>query len=492
MKKVLAILLAVAVLLPCLGSFAFAKDAYILQENPLAPELPYEIMYCTDKQEIHLDGGHRMYGYTALDGGYIKLNFPVDILKVYDNGRLVFDSMNKEGKDSTACFVNWRSTIRPTDFNYKENCSDGYIDYLMDGTQISSLKAGHTYTIECHIGDDMCGEGNSVSAMYPHLATGERPWFAFDVYVLEYDDSYVLVGMYPQDGAPSDDGYDDGYYGDDSYDDGYYGDDGYYEEPWDEASLMYDTNLLTIDNVVEFVYNESSYVYTAVCSGGTTLHANKDLMNFSVERVADEYGNWMEPDFAIKDGYSDLAPSEEGFLPAYSGETYTLTKPGLYNIWAEDYAGNFTMVEVKVIYLQATYTDSTVLVDGKPVSFEAYNINDNNYFKLRDIAAVLSGSNKQFAVEWDAVNACINLVSYKPYTIVSGELAQGDGSTKLATAGTSNIRLDGYPVDLKAYMINGNNYFKLRDLGQLFDFDVSWDGVNNCIRIDSANQYTPD
>lgn len=43
-------------------------------------------------------------------------------------------------------------------------------------------------------------------------------------------------------------------------------------------------------------------------------------------------------------------------------------------------------------------TASKVSVNGKDVSFEAYNIEGNNYFKLRDLAKALTGSNKQFEV----------------------------------------------------------------------------------------------
>jgi hypothetical protein len=38
---------------------------------------------------------------------------------------------------------------------------------------------------------------------------------------------------------------------------------------------------------------------------------------------------------------------------------------------------------------------------------------------------------------------------------------------------------------------NGNNYFKLRDVAQLFDFGVAWDGMNNTITVDTAKAYTP-
>lgn len=46
--------------------------------------------------------------------------------------------------------------------------------------------------------------------------------------------------------------------------------------------------------------------------------------------------------------------------------------------------------------VQANPTSSSVLVNGMKVSFEAYNINNNNYFKLRDL-----GSSVNFGVAFD-------------------------------------------------------------------------------------------
>lgn len=140
--------------------------------------------------------------------------------------------------------------------------------------------------------------------------------------------------------------------------------------------------------------------------------------------------------------------------------------------------------------ITATATSSKVLVNGTAVEFDAYTINENNYFKLRDIAQVLSGSAKQFEVTWDGANNAINLVSSNAYTVVGGELAKGDGTAKNAVTCTATILKDGVAVTLTAYTINGNNYFKLRDLGQAFDFDVSWDGANNCIVVDANSSYT--
>ena len=135
-------------------------------------------------------------------------------------------------------------------------------------------------------------------------------------------------------------------------------------------------------------------------------------------------------------------------------------------------------------------TTSKVLVNGAEVSFDAYNINGNNYFKLRDLAYVLNGTQKQFEVTWDGKANAIGLIPGKAYTAVGAELAAGDGVSKTALACNSAIYINGKPVTLTAYNINGNNYFKLRDIGTTFNFDVSWDGVNKVISIDTSKGYS--
>jgi hypothetical protein len=141
--------------------------------------------------------------------------------------------------------------------------------------------------------------------------------------------------------------------------------------------------------------------------------------------------------------------------------------------------------------LTATPTASKVLVNGTKISFDAYNIQSNNYFKLRDLAKVLSSSEKQFEVTWDGAKNAINLIRGKSYTVSGGELAAGDGKAKTPTLSTSKIYIDGTEVQLTAYNINGNNYFKLRDVMQKFNVGVGWDGATSTITIDTKIDYTP-
>lgn len=138
----------------------------------------------------------------------------------------------------------------------------------------------------------------------------------------------------------------------------------------------------------------------------------------------------------------------------------------------------------------ATPTNSTVMVNNKEIAFDAYNINDNNYFKLRDLAAALNGTSKQFEVTWDGDKNAINLISNQPYMSVGGELDGVGDVMKCAQECTSEIYLNGEPVELTAYTINDNNYFKLRDIGKLLDFGVFWDESLNTILIDTNRGYT--
>ncbi len=139
----------------------------------------------------------------------------------------------------------------------------------------------------------------------------------------------------------------------------------------------------------------------------------------------------------------------------------------------------------------AAPTASTVLVNGEKKAFDAYNIEGSNYFKLRDLAYVLNGTDKQFEVGWDAAANAISLTSGKAYTAAGGEMAAQESPAQAeAVRSSSKILLDGAEVALTAYTINGNNYFKLRDLGQAFDFGVGWDGEAQTISIDTSTGYT--
>ena len=142
--------------------------------------------------------------------------------------------------------------------------------------------------------------------------------------------------------------------------------------------------------------------------------------------------------------------------------------------------------------IHAEPTSSKILVNGKAIDFDAYKINDNNYFKLRDLAQVVNNTEKNFEVAWNATKNAINLKSNTTYTPVGGELAKGDNSPKDANPSASKIYKDGLEVNLTAYNINGSNFFKLRDIAEAFDIGVTWNNATKTIEIDTSIGYVID
>lgn len=137
----------------------------------------------------------------------------------------------------------------------------------------------------------------------------------------------------------------------------------------------------------------------------------------------------------------------------------------------------------------ANPTNSNILVNGQKVEFEAYNIKGENYFKLRDLAFVLNGTTKQFAVDYDPQNDAILLSSGKAYKPVGGELSKGQSGSKTPSNVASKLCKNGRQFYLMSYKIGGNNFFKLRDIAAVFDIGIGWDDATKTITISSGEGY---
>ena len=71
--------------------------------------------------------------------------------------------------------------------------------------------------------------------------------------------------------------------------------------------------------------------------------------------------------------------------------------------------------------------------------------------------------------------------------VLGASLVSGAAAGIVAEPTWQNIHVDGQQVSMTAYNIAGNNYVKLRDIGQQVGFNVYWD---NGVQIDSDAPYT--
>lgn len=156
------------------------------------------------------------------------------------------------------------------------------------------------------------------------------------------------------------------------------------------------------------------------------------------------------------------------------------------NVSGRKINNGLAFVEEKERMIAAVPAYSSVIADGKTVMLDAYNIDNSNYFKLRDIAMLLNESEIPFNVEWEETKNAINLITGKQYISVGGELAElKDRNTKTAYATKSDIYINGNLAPLAAYSIDSNNYFKLRDIAEHLSFSADWDSSTNSIVINT-------
>ena len=126
---------------------------------------------------------------------------------------------------------------------------------------------------------------------------------------------------------------------------------------------------------------------------------------------------------------------------------------------------------------QAVYVGSTRVYPT------GYNINDNNYFTLRDVGK-LAG----FGVDWNEDTRTVEISTTRTAPELTGIT---DTAVTGATAKPTDQRItvDGKEVSMTAYKIKGNNYVKLRDIGKTINFGVSFNMATKAVSIDPNGTY---
>lgn len=139
----------------------------------------------------------------------------------------------------------------------------------------------------------------------------------------------------------------------------------------------------------------------------------------------------------------------------------------------------------------ASPVEYSLSVDGgKSVSLWAHEIDGGVYFKLRDLAVVLNGTEKQFEVSWDGGKKAISLTAGAAYTPVGGELselpefseASGDVGA-VAYSSVTSFYMDDRRVPIRAYLVNGAHYIQFLDLAANIRFAPAIDEEKHFAKI---------
>ncbi len=481
MKKVAALFLILTLIFTSVSvtasdNYFYSDDVYPVSGSILGAAQMEKETYGTPGE----------YGFYSVYKAFIDINSeitfdtPIDTLSVYGrekDGPTYYDFADGERYSDGSCTVKYESAYRydSADYTSRDVDGDNEVEYMLPYATIRFNRAGE-YLLEATLGD---ADGYERISHLREMKYENRYFYAqpsvfFEITVTEETQEETIYDLLP-----------------------------------------YDESVISVSGITGYDYTRTVMGDSCIvlCSSPTVITAQTDLDNMCVSRLENINGEWVEVEFI--DGYGIKSGNiEENWIPGFGfeesipedaviieeiiiteedmavpkGTSISLTKPGMYMFWGgNDLGGTGMTFEIGDTY--AKYTSSKVLVNGQEIKFEAYNINGNNFFKLRDIAFALTNAGMGFNVKWDGERNMINLVSHTPYEAVGGELVAGDGTDKAYALSSSALMKDGVNVTLNAYLINGNNYFKLRDLGKLIDFNVSWDGANNCILIDPYSSY---
>ena len=132
--------------------------------------------------------------------------------------------------------------------------------------------------------------------------------------------------------------------------------------------------------------------------------------------------------------------------------------------------------------LTASSSHTKLLVDGAEVQVSGYTVNNSNYFKIRDIAMIVRTSAAKFDIAWDENLSAVSISRGSKYTIVGGELSSTEAAINVEQ-NTAPVYVDGEPKEFLSYNINGNTYFKIRDIADMAGFAVDWDNDAQAIII---------
>lgn len=138
---------------------------------------------------------------------------------------------------------------------------------------------------------------------------------------------------------------------------------------------------------------------------------------------------------------------------------------------------------------EVTYASSDIYVGETKADIEGYNISGNNYFKLRDLAKALSGTEKNFQVSWKAEEKTVVITPGLDYRPDGTESDKPQGETKNVVKTSAVILFDGEEVSLDAYNVNGYNYIKLRDVATLLDFALIYYGKTHDVYFKTDLTY---
>lgn len=137
-----------------------------------------------------------------------------------------------------------------------------------------------------------------------------------------------------------------------------------------------------------------------------------------------------------------------------------------------------------------TVNDKSFNIDGQAISYpDGDKYSHRVFFKLRDVANALNGTNKQFDIVWDSTKQTINLIPQKAYKAVGTENIKMEYREMTASRYNKSILVNGKATNWVVYTVGGETYIRLQDLAEMLDVYIGGNINTAGIFVDTSKGY---
>jgi len=196
----------------------------------------------------------------------------------------------------------------------------------------------------------------------------------------------------------------------------------------------------------------------------------------------------LKTGFTNPAGYCFIGTAKRGerrLISVVMGATMQSRYPDTRTLLDYGFAVADRTIEEYMRTQMARPSSANLIINGETMPLTAYLINDYHYFKLRDIAFLLTDTNKKFEVTWSSAYNMITLTSGRSYSADGNELSVVAEGPRPYIPTPSSMFYDEIECEFESYLIDGFNHFKLRDLADLIGFEVIWEGATSTVIINT-------
>ncbi len=149
--------------------------------------------------------------------------------------------------------------------------------------------------------------------------------------------------------------------------------------------------------------------------------------------------------------------------------------------------------ELPAKYVTAKPAVQEVTLDGHSEMMQCYNINGYNYFRLRDVAQVvtehIADPYHHFNVGYNKERNFVSIDMQEEYVPVEGSKTYVIGTEeKQGVLSDSQIFVTSWydAQGMYGYVIDGYTFYKLRELAKVLEMDVNWNEEAKTIEVASS------